>query len=128
YDHFEDILTNEEEEEITRELRIKQAAFAEIAARDAELIKIRDAQLPAKKKPRQTPETKEDGFKNYMKMYYDRPRLAIPEDEIFPEDKIKAILKGPAEKGKLSPLMLQRFKCVQTVVVMHGDINLFASV
>ncbi|XP_033754622.1 WD repeat-containing protein 97-like isoform X2 [Pecten maximus] len=98
YDHFEDILTKEEEEEITRELRSKQAAFAEIAARDAELIKIRDAQLPAKRKPRKTPETKEDGFKNYMKMYYDRPRLAIPEDEMFPEDKIKAILKGPIEK------------------------------
>jgi hypothetical protein len=42
YDHFEDLLTPEEEEEVMREKRIKEAAFAVLAKRNHELQLIKD--------------------------------------------------------------------------------------
>ncbi|VDI15703.1 Hypothetical predicted protein, partial [Mytilus galloprovincialis] len=86
YDHFEDKLTPEEEEEVTREKKIKQAAFAVLSKRDSELQKIREGEFAAKKPKLMTQEEQDRAFKNYMKMFYDKPRLTIPPDDPFPSD------------------------------------------
>lgn len=77
YDHFEDILPPEEEEEINREQRLREKAFFELETRDDELKRMRDGNFPDKRKPMQTPETKDEAFKNYMKLYYNKPRLTV---------------------------------------------------
>lgn len=77
YDHFEDILTKEEEEEVTREQKIKQAAYAELKLREQELLNLRKGAISPRIRPQQTPDTKSEAFDRYMKMYYDKPRLSV---------------------------------------------------
>ena len=52
-------------------------AFNRIEERDKELAKIRDGTMTAKKKPRATKQTKNEAFENYLKIFYDRPRVKV---------------------------------------------------
>ncbi|XP_071172379.1 WD repeat-containing protein 97-like isoform X3 [Mytilus edulis] len=103
YDHFEDKLTPEEEEEVTREKKIKQAAFAVLSKRDSELQKIREGEFAAKKPKLMTQEEQDRAFKNYMKMFYDKPRLTIPPDDPFPSDTASDYLR----RGEIDEAALQ---------------------
>ncbi|KAK3085393.1 hypothetical protein FSP39_002701 [Pinctada imbricata] len=85
YNNFEDILTKEEEEEVMREQRIKEAAFKLLTAREEELKLIRDHQIVAEttkvreKKKSKVKEVKieSEAFINYFKMYYSKPRPKV---------------------------------------------------
>ena len=77
YTNYIDILTKEEEEEITREKNLKDDAFSRLAKREYELAQIRDGDITSAKKPKSTNFTKSVAFKNYMKMYYDKPKPTV---------------------------------------------------
>jgi len=77
YDHFEDLLTPEEEEEVMREKRIKEAAFAVLAKRNHELQLIKDGEFMPKKPRVMTQEEQDKAFKSYMKFFYNKPRLTV---------------------------------------------------
>ena len=70
-------MSPEEEEEVMKEKRIKEAAFAVLEKRDYELQKIRDGEFVAKKPRVMTQEEQDRAFKNYMKIFYDKPRLTV---------------------------------------------------
>lgn len=99
YDHFEDLLTPEEEEEVMREKRIKEAAFAVLAKRNHELQLIKDGELMPKKPRVMTQEEQDKAFKSYMKFFYNKPRLAIPPDDLYPNDTAEEyVRRGEAEE------------------------------
>ena len=77
FSNYIDILTAEEEEEITREKNVRDNAFTRLAKRECELAQIRDGEIMSAKKPKSTNYTKSVAFKNYMKMYYDKPRPTV---------------------------------------------------
>jgi hypothetical protein len=77
YDHFEDLLTPEEEEEVMREKRIKEAAFAVLAKRNHELQLIKDGELMPKKPRVMTQEEQDKAFNSYLKFFYNKPRLTV---------------------------------------------------
>ncbi|XP_052816853.1 uncharacterized protein LOC128243253 isoform X2 [Mya arenaria] len=101
YKQFTDILSPAELEEINRERLIKEKAFALLQNREDELEKIRNGQLSSQKKPKSTAKTKKVAFKQYMKMFYDKPRLTIPKDDLYSEDRVKDALKEPEEPEKV---------------------------
>ena len=74
---YTDILSREEEEEINRDKRMKEAGFSLLAKRESELAQIRDGEMTSAKKPKSTNYTKSVAFKNYMKMYYNKPRPTV---------------------------------------------------
>ncbi|XP_048253419.1 WD repeat-containing protein 97-like isoform X2 [Haliotis rufescens] len=101
FEHFVDLLSEEEEQEVVKEKLVKKEAFSELEAREKELLRIRDGELKAKMKPMATKETKSEAFLNYMKMFYDKPKIKLPDDDPFPEDTVKRRLDGtdgPAEE------------------------------
>ena len=62
---------------INRERLIKEKAFALLQTREDELEKIRNGQLSSQKKPKTTAKTKKVAFLQYMKMFYDKPKLTV---------------------------------------------------
>ncbi|XP_067652672.1 WD repeat-containing protein 97-like isoform X2 [Haliotis asinina] len=94
FEHFVDLLSAEEEQEVVKEKTVKKEAFAELEAREKELLRIRDGELKAKVKPMTTKETKSEAFLNYMKMFYDKPKIKFPDDDPFPEDTVMRKLDG----------------------------------
>lgn len=48
-----------------------------LSKRDSELQKIREGEFAAKKPKLMTQEEQDRAFKNYMKMFYDKPRLTV---------------------------------------------------
>lgn len=85
YNHFEDILTKEEEEEVHREQKIKEEAFSKLRAREEELVQIKESQIKArrteemerKKKKKKEVKINSEAFINYFKMYYDKDRPQV---------------------------------------------------
>ena len=51
--------------------------FSMLAAREAEIARIRDGDLHAKKKPKPTKVTKREAFNKYLKIFYNRPKLEV---------------------------------------------------
>ena len=51
--------------------------FAQIEARERELQKIRDGEIQATKKIKSTSATKKEAFKNYMSLFFDRPKVQV---------------------------------------------------
>ena len=76
---YTDILSKEEEEEINREKNKRDSAFSLLAKRENELALIRDGEITSAKKPKSTNFTKSVAFKNYMKMYYNKPKPTVSE-------------------------------------------------
>lgn len=99
YDHYEDQLTLEEEEEVMKDRRTKEAAFAILSKRDLELQKIKEGEFMAKKPRVMTQEEQDRAFSSYMKIFYNKPRLTIPADDPYPKDTAEDyIRKGDAEE------------------------------
>ena len=80
---YTDILSKEEEEEINREKNKRESAFSLLAKREHEIAKIRDGEITSAKKPKSTNYTKNVAFKNYMKMYYNKPKPTVSEINLF---------------------------------------------
>ena len=51
--------------------------FAQIEARERELQKIRDGEIQAAKKIKSMSATKKEAFKNYMSLFFDRPKVQV---------------------------------------------------
>lgn len=91
YNHFEDILTKEEEEEVHREQKIKEEAFSKLRAREEELVQIKESQIKArrteemerKKKKKKEVKINSEAFINYFKMYYDKDRPQLPPENPY---------------------------------------------
>ncbi|XP_078609393.1 uncharacterized protein LOC144880786 isoform X1 [Branchiostoma floridae x Branchiostoma japonicum] len=71
FDHFMDILSVEEEEELHREEREKEQIYAVLQARDNELLKIKSGELTRQKKPKlNKKKVKSEAFKKYLDLFY----------------------------------------------------------
>ncbi|XP_066288526.1 WD repeat-containing protein 97-like isoform X2 [Branchiostoma lanceolatum] len=71
FDHFMDILSVEEEEELHREEREKEQVYAVLKARDNELLKIKSGELTRQKKPKlNKKKVKSVAFKKYLDLFY----------------------------------------------------------
>ena len=57
--------------------------FGILAARDKELELIRDGKLRAKRKPRFNKSQKEEAFKNYLGLFYQKPDIEYPKDDNY---------------------------------------------
>ncbi|XP_071824021.1 uncharacterized protein [Apostichopus japonicus] len=89
FDNFVDVLTKEETEELSREKKVKEEAFAVLAEREMELQRLRDGKLHSSKwqpPPRDTSASsriKNDAFRRYwhsMHLHTDKPRIPAEDD------------------------------------------------
>ncbi|XP_005105308.1 WD repeat-containing protein 97 isoform X2 [Aplysia californica] len=92
FEHFVDILSAEEEEEVMRDKKMKEEAFMMLENRESELVQIRDGALISKHKPKSTKRTQNRAFREYMKMYYNKEREKLPPDP--DEDALQKKLVG----------------------------------
>ncbi|GFN75135.1 WD repeat-containing protein kiaa1875-like isoform x3 [Plakobranchus ocellatus] len=81
FTHFVDILSAEEQEEVMREKQIRAEAYGQLEIRENELQQIRDGALTTKHKFKGNKKTQNRAFREYMKMYYNKPREKLPLDE-----------------------------------------------
>ena len=88
FTHFVDILTEEESNEVLKEKREKGKAFAAIKALEDELAQIRDGTFIPPKKKKPTKQMEKEAFDNYMKLFYDKPRIPMPDEDIYAEEKL----------------------------------------
>ena len=88
FTHFVDILTEEESNEVLKEKREKGKAFAFLKEREDELAQIRDGTYAVPKKRKPTKRIRNEAFKNYLKLFYDKPRIKMPNEDIYAEEKI----------------------------------------
>ncbi|XP_022106675.1 WD repeat-containing protein 97-like isoform X2 [Acanthaster planci] len=85
FDHFVDVLTEEETEEITKEKKLKEAAFTLLDAREGELRKLRDGtfdELPKKKATIPATKIKREAFRQYWNIVH----LETEHEKISDED------------------------------------------
>ncbi|KAK7114553.1 WD repeat-containing protein 97-like isoform X2 [Littorina saxatilis] len=94
--HFEDELSQEEQDLVMRKTRIREKAFAEIEMRENELGLIRDGGKTAARKAPATKRTQREAMKNYMKLFYNKERIQIPLDDPYPLDSLKEKLDAEA--------------------------------
>ncbi|GFS24658.1 WD repeat-containing protein KIAA1875-like isoform X3 [Elysia marginata] len=81
FTHFVDILSAEEQEEVLKEQKIRAEAYGQLEFRENELQQIRDGALTTKHKFKGNKKTQNRAFREYMKMYYNKPREKLPLDE-----------------------------------------------
>ncbi|KAK3741975.1 hypothetical protein RRG08_024721 [Elysia crispata] len=81
FTHFVDILSAEEQEEVMKERKIRAEAYGQLEIRENELRQIRDGALTTKHKFKGNKKTQNRAFREYMKMYYNKPREKLPLDE-----------------------------------------------
>ncbi|KAL5022160.1 hypothetical protein ScPMuIL_001315 [Solemya velum] len=86
FESFMDVLTEEEAAEVNKEQKERDSKFEILKQRDDELCKIRDGELKSKRKPRKTKRTQQVAFRNYMKMFYDRPKPEMPSEDKIEEE------------------------------------------
>nr|XP_006814610.1 PREDICTED: uncharacterized protein LOC100377114 [Saccoglossus kowalevskii] len=106
FDHFVDVLTDEENEELTREKKVKEKEFALLANRDDELKQIRDGLFPLKKKPKPPPKVKEEAFKKYLELFPKPKQIFIPKDDYFNPNAFMDVSDEPGEPSfrEFSPM------------------------
>ncbi|XP_055955273.1 WD repeat-containing protein 97 [Patella vulgata] len=88
FDTYVDVLTPEEEESVNKEKAEKEKAFSVLFTRDDELKQLKKGDVKPRKKKFASQQTKDEAFKNYMKMFYDKPKITLPEDDLFPLDTV----------------------------------------
>ncbi|KAK6490431.1 WD repeat-containing protein 97-like [Huso huso] len=73
-----------EYEEYERELRERAEAYAMLAARDRELLLLKQGELQSRKKPKGSKSTKKEAFRRYLHLLHlDRPQIQIPDVDLF---------------------------------------------
>ncbi|XP_041375422.1 WD repeat-containing protein 97-like isoform X3 [Gigantopelta aegis] len=92
FDSYEDILTKEEAMEVKKEKMMREEAFGILGTRETDIRLIRNGDIQARHKPKSTKETKAEAFLNYMKLFYDMPKIQLPREDEFPEDSLKELL------------------------------------
>ncbi|XP_033626173.1 WD repeat-containing protein 97-like isoform X4 [Asterias rubens] len=89
FDHFVDVLTEEETEELTREKKLKEAAFTLLDSREEELRMLRDGDFDQKPKKAvvSAAKIKKQAFKQYWNIVHlDTDHPKIPDQDDFNPD------------------------------------------
>ncbi|XP_038077425.1 WD repeat-containing protein 97-like isoform X3 [Patiria miniata] len=90
FEHFKDVLTEEETEELTREKKLKEAAFTVLDARETELRKLRDGtfdEQPKKKAAVSAAKIKKAAFRRYWNLVHlETEHEKIPDEDNFNPD------------------------------------------
>ncbi|KAI8790285.1 WD repeat-containing protein KIAA1875 [Biomphalaria glabrata] len=91
FPQYFDILSPEEEEAMLKEKQVREKAYGLLEIRDNELCQIRDGTLIAHNKPKATKKTRNKAFKEYMKIYYNKEKPKLPEEESIKEAVIRTL-------------------------------------
>ncbi|ESO96594.1 hypothetical protein LOTGIDRAFT_239301 [Lottia gigantea] len=98
FDHYVDILSPEEEAAVQREKDIREKAFSNLMCRDDELKQLKKGDIKANRISVKNKHTQDEAFTNYMKMFYDKPKITLPKEDQYPLDTANDKLKGDKKK------------------------------